>query len=70
MAAEQMLTVKAAAARLGAGVLVVYRRIWSGEIEAVDISQPGAKRMAYRVPESALDRYISAHRINIPGATR
>lgn len=68
--AEKLLTVKAAAERLGAGVLVVYRRIWSGEIEAVDISQPGAKRMAYRVTESAIDRYIASHRINVPGATR
>lgn len=66
--AEQMLTVKEAAKRLGAGVLVVYRRIWSGEIEAIDISRPGAKRMAYRVPESAIDRYIKARYIKIPGA--
>lgn len=63
---ERRLTVKQVAEQLGTGVLSVYRRIWSGEIPAVDLRQPGKGKPTYRVAQSAVDAYLAAHAINQP----
>jgi len=71
--AETWLTVKQAAPAFGGGIMRVYRRIWSGELPAVDISprnpKPNAKRKPkpdYRIAESALDEYFRSRTIVHP----
>jgi excisionase family DNA binding protein len=53
-----LLTIAATAVRLGCSDDHVYRLIAAGELEAVDIAQPGAKRAKTRVSETDLSSYI------------
>jgi excisionase family DNA binding protein len=53
-----LLTIAAAAVRLGCSDDHIYRLIAAGELEAVDISQPGAKRAKTRVREADLSSYV------------
>jgi excisionase family DNA binding protein len=55
-----LLTISAAAARLGCSGMHVYRLIASGELEAVDIAQPGARRSKTRVRSDNIDAYIES----------
>ena len=61
-----LLTIAGAAARLGCSDAHVYRLIEAGELDAVDISQPGAKRSKTRVRSDAVDSYIKAHTRRAP----
>ena len=53
-----LLTIAAAAVRLGCSDDHIYRLIAAGELDAVDIAQPGAKRPKTRVSEADLGSYI------------
>lgn len=55
-----LLTISAAAARLGCSDMHVYRLIAAGELDAVDIAQPGARRSKTRVRSDGVDSYIKA----------
>jgi excisionase family DNA binding protein len=55
-----LLTIAAAAARLGCSDMHIYRLIAAGELDAVDISQPGARKAKTRVSEANLASYIKA----------
>jgi excisionase family DNA binding protein len=55
-----LLTIAAAAARLGCSDMHVYRLIAAGELAAVDIAQPGARRSKTRVRSDDVDVYIDA----------
>jgi excisionase family DNA binding protein len=55
-----LLTPAAAAARLGCSDMHVYRLIAAGELDAVDIAQPGARRSKTRVRSDDVDSYIKA----------
>lgn len=63
---EHRLTVKQVAEQLGTGVLTVYRRIWAGEIEAIDMRMSTGERPTYRVNQSALDAYLQQRQIIKP----
>ena len=52
-------TIPDAAARLGCSDMHVYRLIEIGELPAVDIAQPGARRSKTRVRSDHLDAYIA-----------
>jgi excisionase family DNA binding protein len=54
-----LLTIAAAAARLGCSDMHIYRLIAAGELDAVDISQPGARKSKTRVREDNLAAYIA-----------
>ena len=58
--AMSLLTIAAAAARLGCSDMHVYRLIAAGELDAVDIAQPGARRSKTRVRSDAVDAYIES----------
>jgi excisionase family DNA binding protein len=58
--ALDLLTITAAAARLGCSDMHVYRLIAAGELGAVDIAQPGARRSKTRVRSDDVDTYIEA----------
>lgn len=61
------LTVKQAADALGfKDGLAVYRRIWSGELDASDIRRTGAKRAAYRITEASIEAYLERTKISHP----
>lgn len=51
-------TVPAAASQLGCSEMHVYRQIASGELRAVDISTPGARRSKTRIRSDDLADYI------------
>lgn len=53
-----LLTIPATAGRLGSSDMHVYRLIAAGELRAVDISQPGARRSKTRIRSDDLDEYI------------
>ena len=53
-----LLPVLAAAERLGCSDMHVYRLIADGELRAVDIAQPGARRSKTRVRSDDLAAYI------------
>jgi len=53
-----LLTPAAAAARIGASEMHVYRLIADGELRAVDIAQRGSRRSKTRVRSDDIDRYI------------
>jgi excisionase family DNA binding protein len=53
-----LLTISAAAARLGCSDNHIYRLIAVGELEAVDIALPGARRSKTRVKSDGIDTYI------------
>jgi excisionase family DNA binding protein len=50
--------VSEAATRLGCSDDHVYRLIAIGQLDSVDIAQPGAQRSKTRVPDSGIDDYI------------
>jgi len=56
----QLLTIPAAAGRLGCSEMHVYRMVSSGELRAVDISQKGARKSKTRIRSDDLDSYIEA----------
>ncbi len=58
--AAALLTIASAAQRLGCSDMHVYRLIAAGELDAVDIAQPGARRPKTRVSEANLASYIKA----------
>lgn len=65
--AEKWFTVEAVAALGGfKSVMSVYRRIWSGELEALDIRPRGGKKAQYRITESAWAQYARDHGIRTP----
>ena len=53
-----LLTISAAAARLGCSDNHIYRLIAVGELEAVDIALPSARRSKTRVKSDDIDAYI------------
>ena len=55
-----LLTIRTAADRLDCSENHIYRLIASGVLEAVDISQPGAKRSKTRVRSDELAAYIDS----------
>jgi len=55
-----LLSVTEVAERLSSGPSHVYRLIAVGELRAVDIAQPGAKKSKTRVRLDELDRYIES----------
>jgi excisionase family DNA binding protein len=55
-----LLTPAAAGERLGCSDMHVYRLIAAGELDAVDIAQPGARRSKTRIRSDAVDAYIEA----------
>jgi excisionase family DNA binding protein len=57
-----LLPVPAVAERLGCSDSHVYRLIAVGELDAIDISQPGARKAKTRVSEANLDAYIESRR--------
>ena len=67
---DRMLTVQQAAEQMNRGVMAVYRRIWAGDIDAVDIGLPGAEKPTYRIPERALEAYFAKRVITRPAPIR
>ena len=55
-----LLTIAATATRLACSDMHVYRLIAAGELDAVDIAQPGAKRSKTRVTDVSISRYIDS----------
>ena len=53
-----LLTIAATATRLGCSDMHVYRLIASGELEAVDIAQAGARRSKTRVRSDHVVAFI------------
>ena len=53
-----LLTPAAAAERLDCSDMHIYRLIAAGELPAVDIAQPGARRSKTRVRSDDVDTYI------------
>jgi excisionase family DNA binding protein len=53
-----LLTIPETADQLRCSENTVYRRIASGELEARDISRPGAKKSKTRVPRESLLAYL------------
>lgn len=66
MPADRLLDVTDVAARINRGVMAVYRRIWAGQIEAVDMRLPGASKARYQIRESALTAYLDRNTIRQP----
>lgn len=64
--ADKLLDVKDVADHLGKGVMAVYRRIWAGQIEAVDTRLPGASKPRYQIRESAFAAYLERNTIQHP----
>jgi excisionase family DNA binding protein len=54
----ELLTIEEAARRQGCSQMHVYRQIARGELPAVDIALPGAKRSKTRVRSDDLAAYI------------
>lgn len=50
----------AADPRLHASTKHVHRLIAAGELEAMDISQPGSKRPTYRINPASVERFIAS----------
>lgn len=63
---DRRLTVKEAAAHFGGGVMRVYRRIYAGDLKAIDIRLPGSDKPLYRIAESEIDRYFAARNMKPP----
>lgn len=55
----RFLTVAEVATELRVSTMTVYRLIHSGEMQAVRVGR------SYRVPESALDRFLAAQGITV-----
>jgi excisionase family DNA binding protein len=58
--AMSLLTIAEAGAALGCSPMHVYRLIAAGELSAVDIAQPGARRSKTRVRSDEVSAYIEA----------
>jgi excisionase family DNA binding protein len=56
----RLLAIPATADRLGCSENHIYRLIAAGELDAIDIAQPGARKAKTRVSEANLDAYIAA----------
>lgn len=56
-----LLTISTAASRLGCSGMHIYRLVAAGELDAVDIAQPGARRSKTRIRSDSLDAYIESH---------
>jgi excisionase family DNA binding protein len=56
----RLLPIPAAADRLGCSENHIYRLIAAGELDAVDIAQPGARKAKTRINEANLDAYVQA----------
>jgi excisionase family DNA binding protein len=56
----RLLPIPAAADRLGCSENHIYRLIAAGELDAVDIAQPGARKAKTRINEANLDAYVEA----------
>jgi len=54
MAKDKLLTVEEVAEQLGVGIETVRRWIRSKDLQAIELGG----RAGYRIPESALDRFI------------
>jgi len=63
-----LLPVPAAAERLGCSEMHIYRLIAVGELDAVDIAQPGARRSKTRVRSDSIDDYIESRTRRAPAA--
>jgi excisionase family DNA binding protein len=61
-----LLTIPAAAGRLGSSDMHVYRLIANGVLRAVDIAQPGARKSKTRVRSDDLNAYIEANTRTAP----
>lgn len=59
-APAQLLSIPAAAERLGCSEMHIYRMVSSGELRAVDISRKGAGKSKTRLRSDDLDAYIEA----------
>lgn len=64
----QLLTIPAAAERLGCSQMHIYRLVSSGELRAVDVSRKGSGKTKTRIRSDDLDGYIEA-RTRRAGAT-
>lgn len=57
-----VLTVKQVATRLNCCEHLVYAYIYEGRLIAVNICRrPGVTRAAWRIPEKALERFLTEH---------
>ena len=63
---EALLTVREVADRmlLGYKARTIRQLIKNGEIRTVDVSAPGAKRPAIRIPESAITEFVERKKAN------
>ena len=61
---ESLLTVREVAERmlLGYKARTIRQLIKKGEIRIVDVSTPGAKRPAIRIPESAITEFLESRK--------
>jgi excisionase family DNA binding protein len=64
--AVDLLTIPVTATRLGASEMHVYRLIASGDLRAVDISQPGSRKTKTRIRSDDLDDYIESRTRTAP----
>jgi excisionase family DNA binding protein len=55
-----LLTIAATAARLACSDMHIYRLIAAGQLDAVDIAQPGARKSKTRVTDASVSRYIES----------
>jgi len=61
--ASAYLSPRAVADRLGlAKPDSILAAIHAGELDAVDVSRPGAKRATWRIAQSALDKFLESRR--------
>ena len=60
MDATDLLTIPITAARLGCSDMHVYRLIAAGQLRAVDIAGPGARRSKTRIRTDDLAAYIES----------
>lgn len=64
--ADELLTVNQAAEILGRKRMAIFRRIWAGQIEAINVALPTASRPIYRIRRAALDAYLQRNTIRQP----
>lgn len=67
---DRWLTIKQAAEYFGGSPMRVYRRIWSGDLEASDVSINATKQPRYAVRESSITKYFESRRLAVPAARR
>lgn len=61
-----LLTIAEASARLGCSDMHVYRLVAAGELAAVDIAQPGARRSKTRIRSDQVAAYIDSRTRRAP----